>query len=206
MGRASRRAGESGFTLIEVLIVALLLAVVLIPVMGSLDFAQTQTPKVIEYSQAISNATTALQRMMQEIRQAYRINATDGDPSSGVGTWIEFNAVINDQDLEIKYECDVAYPTNTGNKYASQYHRCMRVSAPTGSGLPAISRGSVAVDRVLNPDVFTFIGPSGTPNPVYPTYVMADVQVPSRGPLNLGLAHKITLDNATAIPNLENGT
>jgi prepilin-type N-terminal cleavage/methylation domain-containing protein len=201
-----RAREESGFTLIEVLFVSLLLAVVVIPIFNSLDFASTRAPQTVEYANAISDGTTGLQRMMQEIRQAYEIVNTNGDANTGVGSEIDFYATINDQNLEIEYDCNQPYPTNTGNPFASSYHRCLRVSAAKGTALPAISTGAVVIDRVLNPSLFTFDGASGGPNPVNVTYVKAAVQVPARGPLTKGLAHSITLDDGTSIPNLQNGT
>lgn len=207
-----RAREESGFTLIEVVFISLLLAVVLIPIFNSLDFASTRAPQTVEYANAISDGTTGLQRMIQEIRQAYEIVNTNGDANTGFGSEIDFYAIINDQNLEIKYDCNQPYPTNTGNAFASTYHRCLRVAAAKGTALPAISTGTVVIDRVLNPNnvfpnnVFKFIGASGTPDPVNVTYVQAAVQVPARGPLTKGLAHPITLADGTAIPNLQNGT
>lgn len=192
---------ESGYTLIEVLVACTLFAIVLSAVMAPLDFAGTQTPKNVEYAHAVATATSGLQRMIQEIRQAYRINATNGDPTSGVGSMIDFSAVINGTDEEIEYDCSVS----TGSQYTTTYHRCVRVSAPAGSALPAISTGAVVVDRLTSPNVFTFLGPSGSPNSTYPTYVQANVGVPASGPLKSGLSHTITLDNGTSIPNLQNG-
>lgn len=197
---------ESGFTLVELLVAMTLLTIVFGSLLYPIEFAQTQTPKELEYAHSISTGVTGLQTMMREIRLAYRINGTNADPSSGVGSMIDFFATINGTDEEIEYDCSQPYPTGTGNTYASQYHRCRRVSAPTGSALPAISTGAVVIDRILNTNVFTFTGAGGTPNPVYPNYVEATVQVPARGPLNSGLNHTITLDNGTSIPNLQDGT
>lgn len=192
---------ESGFTLIEVLVVCALFAVVLIAVMAPLDFVSTQTPKNVEYAHSVADGTTGLQRMLQEIRQAYRVNATNGDPVTGVGSMIDFSAVISGSDREIEYDCS----PSTGSRYATTYHRCMRVSAATGSVLPAISSGAVVIDRVINANVFTFLGATGAPSAAYPTYVQANIGVPASGPLSSGLAHTITLNNGTAIPNLQNG-
>jgi prepilin-type N-terminal cleavage/methylation domain-containing protein len=198
-GLRRRLASESGFTLIEVLVVAAILPLVLVATLGPFEFAQKQTPKNVEYTTAISSASTGLQRMMREIRQAYRIDGTT--PNS-----IDFNAVINSSDLEILYSCNVAYPTNTGNTHAAEYRRCKRVSATTGTTLPSISAGVVVIDRLLdgtsaNP-VFTFKNSSGNSDPTHPTYVEARIRVPARGELNSGLNHAIELDNGTALPNL----
>jgi hypothetical protein len=58
-----------------------------------------------------------------------------------------------------------------------------------------------------NGQVFTFrdkTGASAT-NAQDIWTIEAKVQVPSRGSLSYGLTHRITLDNQTAIPNLQNG-
>jgi type II secretory pathway pseudopilin PulG len=203
LNRAARRLSEqSGFTLLEGLVVSGILAAVLTAILAPFDFAQRQAPKNVEYAHAISDASSGLQQIMREIREAYRVNSTT--PNS-----IDFNAVIRGSDLEIAYECDEPYPTDAGNNYASQYHRCLRVSVATGGTLPLITSGAVVIDRLLNGTasnpVFTFLDSSGSSNPISPTYVEANVQVPARGPLNSGLNHTITLDNATALPNLQNG-
>jgi prepilin-type N-terminal cleavage/methylation domain-containing protein len=193
----SSARSQDGFTLVELLVVMAMLPIVVTALLLPVEFGQRETPKTVEYTKAVSDATTGLQRMLQEIRQAYKI-----DFSSEYA--IEFNAVINDSDLQIFYKCDEAYPTNIGNKYASEYTRCQRVSVATGGSLPSISSSSpVVIDRLLNKHegkpVFTFN------NAIYPTYVQAQIRVPARGPLNSGLTHTIELHNGTDIPNLANG-
>lgn len=185
-------------TLIELLIVAALLSLVLGATLTPFEFAQRQTPKDVEYAKAISAAGAGLQQMMREIRQAYRINSASSNS-------IDFNAVINSNDVEIAYECDLAYPNN-GNPYYKEYRRCLRVSATTGTELPAISGGTVVIDRILNgtsaQPVFTFKNSNGEVDMTHPTYVQATIRVPSRGELYSGLTHPIELTNGTAIPNL----
>jgi type II secretory pathway pseudopilin PulG len=204
--------------LVEMLVVIGLFGVVLAFVLHTLVFADNETPRNIDYGQAISNATGGVQRMMREIRAAYRIEWTNGDGSTGVGSQIDFNAIINDQDLEIEYACNQPSPSARG------LDACVRVSTNTGGAMPSLTSwcttrsaspncATVVVDRVNNPTtVFTFRGANGNPNPVYPTYVEADVQVPAKGqlasasgPLAAGLNHTITLDDGTSMPNLENG-
>jgi prepilin-type N-terminal cleavage/methylation domain-containing protein len=209
---ALRRAeGESGFTLVEVMVVSVLLAIVTIPIFNALDFSRQEVPKTVEYAHAIADATTGLQKMMQEIRQAYEINPTNADATTGAGSFIDFFAVLNDQDLEVRYDCSQPYPGNTG------YRRCMRVyctASATGvpCTMPAFTSPSAAVviDRVQNTtgNVFTFYDRTGEPNPDPGDIVSveAKVPVPALGPLNSGLTHSITLDNGTSIPNLQNGS
>lgn len=193
-----RLASESGFTLIEVLVVAAILAAVLTATLAPFEFEQKQTTKNVEYTRSVSDASTGLQNMMRELRQAYRVNSTT--PNS-----VDFNAVINSSDLEIYYACDEPYPNN-GNAHWKEYRRCLRVSATTGSALPPISKGAIVIDRLVNgtssAPVFTFKDSSGAINTTHPSYVEATIRVPSRGSLNNGLNHNIELSNGTAIPNL----
>jgi prepilin-type N-terminal cleavage/methylation domain-containing protein len=191
--------GEQAFTLVEMLVVLALLPIVVTAIFLPLEFAQTQTPKTVEYSRAITSASSGLQQMMREIRQAYHIDfATENA--------IDFNAVINSTDMQIYYECDEPYPTNLANSHASEYRRCLRVSATTGATLPSITTGAVIIDRVLNyhegKSVFMFKDAAERSDPTNPAYVEARIRVPARGVLNSGLSHTIELDNGTALPNL----
>jgi prepilin-type N-terminal cleavage/methylation domain-containing protein len=201
---ARRRAqldlgSQAGFTLIEMLVVAAILPIVVIATLGPLDFAQTQTPKDVEYGHAITSASAGLQRMIRDIRQAYRIDLTTANS-------IDFNAVIGSSDLEIFYECDLPYPSTTGNTHYKEYRRCLRVSAPTGTALPSIEKGTVMIDTLLNGTtehpVFKFWDSSEHEDPTNPTYVEASISVPARGALNSGLNHTISFHIGTALPNL----
>jgi type II secretory pathway pseudopilin PulG len=202
------RSEERGYSLPELLVVCAMFALVLVGVLDVFGFAQAQAPKDIEYSHAISEATAGLARMTRELRNAYRIDGTDGDPTTGVGSTVTFFAYLNDVDTEVEYSCDQPSLSNPTNH---SYYSCRRVSAPDGSALPSISTGAVIVDRVENPpgltrpDVFTFIGATGTPNPIYPSYVQENVLIPAAGPLTHSLTHTITLNNGTALPNLQGG-
>jgi prepilin-type N-terminal cleavage/methylation domain-containing protein len=205
-----RAREESGFTLIELLVAILLFVLVIGAALSSLNFAQSQAPKNIEYSHAISDATSGLQKMMREIRNAYKVNGTNGDPSTGVGSVFDFYAYLRiggtDQDWHIEYECDVPSPTN------ATYDACVRVAEPAGTALPSnnpctpVNQCSVVIDRVPKPgNLFTFLGADGTADSIYPTYIRAAIQVPAAGSYYHGLTHNITLNNGTALPNLQNG-
>jgi type II secretory pathway pseudopilin PulG len=189
---------ESGFALVELLAVIVILIVVLAALLGPLETAGSLTPKDVEYSNAVQEAGTGLQNMVKEVREAYNVVATT--PNS-----VTFNAVLNGNDTLVMYACDQPYPNDPSNPYASSYHRCLRVSTSTGSSLPAISTGQVVIDRLLNgtsaDPVFTW-----TPSPITPTYVEAQVKVPARGALSAGLNHTITLDNGAFLRNNAIGT
>lgn len=178
--------------------VALLLPVVVLAMLSVLDTGASLTPSAVEYSHAVQEASVGLQRMTREVREAYNVLGTT--PNS-----IDFQATINGVDEHIFYECDEPYPTTAANPYSGSYHRCLRVSAPTGSALPSIAGGAVIVDRLLNgtptSPVFSY-----TPDPISPTYVQAQIQVPARGALASGPSHAITLAAGTQLRNNSLGT
>jgi type II secretory pathway pseudopilin PulG len=187
-GVAARlRESESGFTIIELVLVAALLPLVLLAILAPLDKASSLTPQDVEYTKAAQDASVGLQSMFRQIRQAYNIVATT--PNS-----ITFNVVLNGGDQQVMYGCDQTSRTN------SSYRSCLRVSVATGGSLPAISTGQLVVDRLLNgtstDPVFSY-----TPSAITPTYVEAQVKVPARGQLSNGLTHTITFDDGTLLRN-----
>jgi len=189
-----RLAGEEGgFSTVELLVVAAMLPVVLMAVLKPLDTASKLSPRAVEYTHAVTDGRVGLQQMVREIRQAYQILGTT--PNS-----IWFRTAINGDDEQIFYECDEPYPASRSNPYASSYHRCLRVAAPSSGSLPSIAGGAVVVDRLVNgtstDPVFTF-----TPDGITPTYVEAQVKLPARGELAVGLTHTITLDDGAYLRN-----
>lgn len=218
---AKRARGESGFTMVEVLVVTVMLAVLMIPLMNAMVFEGKQTPIDTNYARAIGAQSSGLQRMVQEIRQAYAIVSTNGDPSSGQGSYIDFLIMVyssssgTDQPWEVKYDCAQTSPTN------SAYHACIRFACQASAydarcTLPTTSSNAV-VDRILpsSPPVFTFrdrnANPATDAQDIWT--VEATAQVPAHGsqwygshPLTYGITHPIVLDNQTNLPNLQNGT
>lgn len=228
LNAVARRAREqSGFTLIEVLVVILLLAVVMVPTMNAFVFEGNQTPVDTAYAKAISVQTASLQRMMEEVRQAYAIEGTNGDPSSGVGSYIDFLIMVYnpttgaDNPWEVKYDCSQASSTVTGELACVRF--ACQASAYDGTcSLPTTypfssssASGGVVIDNVLNSggNVFTFRDRNGNAATGAQDLwtVEARVQVPANGsqkfaPRHPGPSHAMTLDNQTNLPNLQNGT
>jgi prepilin-type N-terminal cleavage/methylation domain-containing protein len=225
IGKRARE--QAGFTLIEVLIVVVMLGVVMIPLMNGFVFEGNQAPIDTGYAKAIGAQTASLQRMVQEVRQAYAIESTNGDPSSGVGSYIDFLIMIysagtgTDNPWEVRYDCgkpSLTVPTESACVrfacQASAYDKTC--SLPTS--YPSSSSGSssgVVIDNVVNRggNVFTFRDRNGNPatNAQDIWTVEANVQVPANGSEKFALRHPgpkhvMTLDNQTNLPNLQNGT
>lgn len=228
MRAIGKRAREqAGFTLIEVLIVVVMLGVVMIPLMNGFVFEGNQAPIDTGYAKAIGAQTASLQRMVQEVRQAYAIESTNGDPSSGVGSYIDFLIMIynagtgTDNPWEVKYDCSKASSTVSGELgcvrfacQASAYDKTctLPTTYPTSA---SGSSSAVVIDNVVNPsgNVFTFRDRNGNPATGAQDIwtVEANVQVPANGSEKFGIrhpgpSHTMTLDNQTDLPNLQNGT
>jgi prepilin-type N-terminal cleavage/methylation domain-containing protein len=214
---ANHARGESGFTMVEVLVVIVLLAVVMVPVTNALVFEGKQAPIATSYAQGIGDQTAGLQRMVQEVRQAYAIESTNGDPDSGQGSYIDFLVMIysassgTDQPWEVRYDCSQLSPSNV--PHGTAYRACIRYACQataynTQCALPASN--NAVVDRIVpnTPPVFTFRDKGGNPatNAQDIWTVEANVQVPARGSLTYGLTHPVHLDNQTNLPNFQNGT
>lgn len=184
--------GQDGFTLPELLVVLVMLPVVLVALLKALDTTAQLAPRSVQYASAVNDAGSGVSRVIRDLRQAYRIDGTTPNE-------ITFHAAIDGTDTVVGIYCDVAAPA-IGTVPAGTYRRCVRVSAPTGTALPAPSAGSVVVDRLLNgtesDPVFSF-----TPNAIEPTYVGMAVRVPSRGEGNAGFTHSIVVNNGTLLRN-----
>jgi type II secretory pathway pseudopilin PulG len=179
-------AGQSGTTLIELLMVSALLAVVLGAILGLLDNSSRQAPKDQERAHAIADVQVGLDRMVRELRQAYQLRSFDA-------VKIDADAKIQGRDRRLVYQCDVPHPTRANTR------RCVRYEIATdGSQTPQ----EVVIDRVLNGTaanpVFTY--PPGSPLAHY--YVAVKMEVPAAGDLAEGFQHKVVLDDGFYLRNL----
>jgi prepilin-type N-terminal cleavage/methylation domain-containing protein len=188
----TRLRAEDGFTLPELLVVVALVPLVLVAMLKMLDTTTQLAPRSAQYASAVQEAGSGVSRIVRDLRQAYRIVGTTPNE-------ITFNAAIGGTDTFVGIYCDVSAPAAYGVA-AGTYRRCVRVTAPTGSALPAPSTGSVVVDRLLNgtgaDPVFDF-----SPDAINPTYVDVTVRLPSQGEGNAGFTHTITINNGTLLRN-----
>jgi hypothetical protein len=162
---------------------------VLLAVLAPFDVASSQSASNVDYSHAVGDASTGLQRIAHDVRQAYAL--VGWGPS-----FVDFKAVMNGSDMEIMYDCGQPYPNN-GNPNWQSYHRCTRVSVATGGILPSPATGEVVIDRVLNTAVFSY-----QPDINSPTFIEAKIQVPARGARYAGQQHNVILDNGMVLRNL----
>jgi prepilin-type N-terminal cleavage/methylation domain-containing protein len=177
---------QSGFTLVETLVVVVVLIIVCSALVAPLVSSQGVQARDAEYAYSQQNARTGLDGMVHQIRQAYAVLSTT--PNS-----IEFNVSLSGSDYHVLYECDVAQPNTS-------YQQCVRLQAAAGAALPPLSAGVVVLTNVTNgtlaDPVFTF-----TPNGVSPTYVTARIKVPASGGTNGGLTHSIVLSDGVLLRN-----
>jgi prepilin-type N-terminal cleavage/methylation domain-containing protein len=167
--RARLRRQEAGFTLIELMISASILAVVLLAILALLDTSARIAPQDQERAHAIEESQAGLYRMTRELRQAHEVVSGDADTIT-----VRVLPRGATTPITVTWECAAAHPTD------STMRRCTRT---TGAGAT-----EVVIDRVVN----------GTARPVFvydaaPTaarYVRASVIVPARGDRKAALGHK----------------
>jgi len=196
-------ADERGLTLVELLVTILLLGMVLTAVLAVLDTSARVAPRDAERANAIGEAQAGLDRMVRELRQAYRI--VGWTPSS-----VQFRVnVLRDSagtatpeyaNLTVEYAC------------GGDPGRCLRREAPAGQPLPAT--GTVAIDRVLNGgsqsparSVFDFDQTpdrsEGAATGALPTYVTVRIEVPASGERGAGgHQHTVVLDDGFHVRNV----
>jgi type II secretory pathway pseudopilin PulG len=202
---ASRLNEENGLTLVELLVTILVMGLVVTAILGVLDTSARIAPKDVERANAIGEAQTGLNRIVRELRQAYRI--VGSTPSS---VQMRVNILRDDpatpgpdyDNVTVDYRC------------GGDPGRCVRREAPLGASLPAT--GTVVVDRVLNggvapPEgrhVFDFdqspdrsVGVTAAS--VRPTYVSVRIEVPAAGDQGSGgHQHSVVLDDGLYVRNV----
>jgi Tfp pilus assembly protein PilX len=175
--RPSRsRRGEAGYAITELLVVSSLLVIVLGAVLTLGETSQRIAPRESERAQVIREAQVGLHRMTRELRHAYQAPTV-------TGSTITANVVADggSTTLTVKYQCDIAHPTNNA------YTRCLRY---VGSS----TTGELVIDRVLNGSaVFTLTGTN---------YVRALIEVSAKGDLQNGYDHRVVLDDGFYMRNI----
>lgn len=185
-----RSASQAGFTLVEILVVCLLLAVVIGAITTPLIVSANAGVADSNYSYAQEQARAGLDAMVSQIRQATSILSTT--PNS-----IEMYITLHGTALEVYYECDIA-------QSGTSYRECIRVQAAQGATLPALTSGAVVLSNLTNATssspVFTFY-----PTSVSPYYMTATVDVPASHGAHGGLTNSIAFSDGALMRNLDIG-
>lgn len=200
-------ASQAGFTLIEMLVSAILSIVVLTAVLSALEASQNAQSRDQEWALVIQEARTGLATMTHEIRQAYKIK-----PEETTHTKITFYATIASKSWEIQYNC--AEP-----QAGTEYHECVRRAAqfavqgepgkeeevpPTSlpaTGVPVIKDVINGTEKPILQELL--------PNAITPDLVTIQLLVPAAGTLKLAGAsahrHNVTLSDAAYIRDMALG-
>jgi prepilin-type N-terminal cleavage/methylation domain-containing protein len=173
---------ERGLSLIEMLLTMSLFVVVVAAATSVMDTAQRVGPRDTERANAIREQQVSLDRMVNELRQAYQVLATS--PRS-MEVLVRLRRPGGHQNLHVAYSCNEDAPG-----------KCIRKETIIGQPLPAT--GKVVIDRVLNwsgntPPVFEF--PDDFSGGITPEYVNVRVQVPAKGTRPDGFKHTVTLED-----------
>ncbi len=172
--------------LVELLVVLAMAVVVFATLVVPIITSQRVQSRDSAYAYAQQTARTGLDSMVHQIRQAYAVLSTT--PNA-----IEFDVSLSGVDYHVYYECDVAQP-------GTSYRECLRLQAPAGAVLPALSTGTVTATNLTNgtltDPVFAF-----APDAISPTYVTATIKVSASGGANTGLTHSIVLSDGVLLRN-----
>jgi type II secretory pathway pseudopilin PulG len=202
---SSRLREERGLTLVEMLVTVLLMGLVVTAILGILDTSARIVPKDTERATAIGEAQSGLNRMIRELRQAYRIVGWTSNSVQMRVNVLRDNPATTGPDyanLTVDYTC--------GGDPAA----CVRREAPAGNGLPA--SGALVIDRILNSGpaipaarrIFDFdqspdrsVGVTAAS--VRPTYVTVRIEVPAAGERGAGgYANSVVLEDGLYVRNV----
>lgn len=197
---ASAAEDERGFSLIELLVVMSLLAGVLGALVGPMITSQRVEQSDADYAAAQQGASTGLESMVSDIRQATAIL------SSG-SSFVVMNATLDGTSQAVEFECDIAMPSNTN------YDECVRTYAAEGAtpptppatcatSYPAGTGCKVVVTNLQNGSQPVF---SWGPDPNAPYYMTATVDVPASDGQSSELNHPIVFSDGTLMRNLNVG-
>lgn len=168
---------ESGWTIVEVLIVAVLLVIVLGGTLNLLDTTAKVAPQEEERAQAVREAQVGLARMTRELRQATKV--VTYDQANGV-IKVEVNDLGGVRQT-VTYDCSGSSPSLTGTT------ACRRTQVGGSSN-------EVVIDRVKNNgSMFTRIGTN---------FFQVRVEVPASGERAVGQKHSIVLDDGFYMRNI----
>ena len=210
------RAEERGFTLIEVIVTAALLAIILTAILGLFNNSYRIGQSDLARDQALNEQNVAFSRMVNEIRQAYAINCpTGGCSNNATSTSIDFDERIYENgaqsDRRVAYNCTIAQPGVAGEYECVRYEAAasdITDSVPLGAGCSTCT-STVVIQRIDNTPVFSGLttGTSGS-GAVRWVSGQATISSPSNGLLSTNVSpyrHDIELSQWFSMPQLQYG-
>jgi prepilin-type N-terminal cleavage/methylation domain-containing protein len=219
---ARLQAGESGFTLIEVLIASVLALLVLGATLSLFVTGQVDATSAVARADAVQVANDGLREMDQDLRLAYEVQNPTSTSLTGctLSNGIENCSIIDvlartgsGTDYEVRYNCSSLHSTTVPADYSCWRYQCS-ASAATLPTSPQCLTGTVSskmiIDDVINgasatTPVFSFSWPSGTTRPTTGTVT---IDVPAAGTLSKasnGDPATVLLSDGIFMPNLSYG-
>jgi hypothetical protein len=173
---------ESGIGLVELLLTMSMFIFVVVAAASVMETGERVGPRDTERAHAIREQQVSLERMVNELRQAYQILGTS--PRS-MEVLVRLRRNGGHENLHVAYYCNEEAPGT-----------CIRKETTIGQPLPA--EGKVVIDRVLNwssgtAPVFEFADDST--GGIAPHYVTVRLEVPAKGTRSDGYKHKLTLED-----------
>jgi Tfp pilus assembly protein PilV len=207
---------DSGMTLVETLIAVSIALVGMGAMFAFLDSATRSATNDQERNISLVEETAALHGMVQELAQAYQLNAPT---SVGTSNVVDVKAWLtkpsgSQQNRRVVYNCAVASPV-AGQQECKRYEMPSTDETSVAS-LPtdANAHASVAIPRLVNGTntalVFSFASPRGSGNGVRPSYGTVTLITPGAGErariTNAWVyKHNLTLTEAFYMRNLDFG-
>ncbi len=179
------RRDESGFTLVETLIVSAGLTVILMAILGLADVAGKVAPTERERVHAVRDAEIGMAKMTRELRAAYAISVQNWKLTA---TLLKAGTPVT-----VTYDCS-AQPVDGLRK-------CDRTQSG-GAGAPA----QTAIARVANASsrpVFTQTTRNDGGGQPWTTYVKVVVEVPARGERTVGAKSRVVLEDGFYLRNVD---
>jgi prepilin-type N-terminal cleavage/methylation domain-containing protein len=180
--------GESGFTLVELLITMTMLSGIMAALMGIFTTTGPVAGRDQSRALGIMDAQVGLAAMTRDLRQTTVIN------SAGASA-IDFNATIGGVTQRIIYDCTTTDP-------GTSYKRCVKATSATVSLAPSLTGAKPVIARVANGATAVF-----TYSPVAsPTFIGVHLEVPRDGgykdPGGVGgYQNNVSFDAGVYMPN-----
>lgn len=175
---------ESGYTLLECMLVCVLLIIVLGATLSLLDTTAKIAPQDNERAIAVREAQVGLGGMVRELRQAHEVNSIS---ASEMDVRVP---LVGGELRRVEYVCSAPSLTKDNT------YRCRR-DLWNAAGT-AVEQSSTAVDRLLVQNVFD----PQTDAEGNVVFVEARIEVPASGGRQQGLDHKIVLDDGFFLRNV----